>query len=45
MSLVELNGVNVSNLWVPPSNYPATCNGGYYLRSVGSFPWSHVEAM
>jgi serine protease len=45
MSLVELNGVNVSNLWVPPSSYPATCNGGYYLRSVGSFPWSHVEAM
>lgn len=45
MSLVELNGVNVSNLWLSPSNYPATCNGGYYLRSVGSFPWSHVEAM
>lgn len=45
MSLVELNGVNVTNLWVPPSSYPATCNGGYYLRSSGSFPWSHVEAM
>jgi serine protease len=44
MSSVELNGVDVTNLWVGPSNYPATCNGGYYLRATGNFGWSHVEA-
>jgi serine protease len=44
MSSVELNGVDVTNLWVGTANYPAACNGGYYLRAVGNFSWSHVEA-
>jgi hypothetical protein len=44
MDKVELNGVKVTNAWIGSSAYPATCNGGYYLRSVGNYPWSHVEA-
>jgi len=44
MSLVEMNGLNITNLWVSPANYPATCEGGYYLRAQGTVPWSHVEA-
>ncbi|XXT14743.1 S8 family serine peptidase [Sorangium sp. So ce429] len=43
MATVELNGVTLSNTWAPSSSYPATCDGGYYLRLVGNFPWSHVE--
>lgn len=42
-SSVELNGVDITNLWVGTANYPAACNGGYYLRSVSSVAWSHVE--
>jgi hypothetical protein len=44
MSRVELNSVDITNLWVPPSSFPASCNGGHYLRSIGTVPWAHVEA-
>ncbi|WP_437733542.1 S8 family serine peptidase [Sorangium sp. So ce1335] len=43
MATVELNGVNVTNTWVSSSSYPPACDGGYYLRMVGNFAWSHVE--
>ncbi|AUX25342.1 uncharacterized protein SOCEGT47_058860 [Sorangium cellulosum] len=43
MTTVELNGVSVLNTWVSPSSYPPACDGGYYLRLVGDFAWSHAE--
>jgi hypothetical protein len=43
MAAVEINGVGIANQWVAASRYPERCDGGYYLRSVGDFPWSHVE--
>jgi hypothetical protein len=42
-ALVELNGTSVTNQWKAASTFPATCNGGYYLRRIGNFAWSHVE--
>ncbi|WP_437687021.1 S8 family serine peptidase [Sorangium sp. So ce176] len=43
MATVELNGVSFLNTWVSPSSFPPACDGGYYLRLVGDFAWSHVE--
>jgi hypothetical protein len=43
MAAVEINGVSITNQWVSASRYPEACDGGYYLRSVGHFAWSHVE--
>ncbi|WP_437912650.1 S8 family serine peptidase [Sorangium sp. So ce302] len=43
MTTVELNGVSFLNTWVASSNYPPTCDGGYYLRLDGDFGWSHIE--
>jgi serine protease len=43
MTAVEINGVSIPNQWVAASRYPERCDGGYYLRSVGNAPWSHVE--
>lgn len=43
MSLVAVNGVDLTNRWVHSSSYPATCDGGYYARLVGGYSWSHFE--
>ncbi|WP_437780700.1 S8 family serine peptidase [Sorangium sp. So ce1097] len=43
MTTVELNGISFLNTWVASSNYPPTCDGGYYLRLDGDFAWSHIE--
>ncbi|HSC89497.1 MAG TPA: S8 family serine peptidase [Polyangiaceae bacterium] len=43
MNLVELNGTAATNQWKASGSFPATCNGGHYLRMSGPFSWSHVE--
>ncbi len=44
IDLLEINGVNVTNLYVPAGNLPAKINNLYYVYYKGSFAWSHFEA-
>lgn len=41
--VVNLNGQNITNTYVPASSYPAPVDGGYYLYYRGDVPWSHVS--
>ncbi len=41
---VTLNGVNVTNLYVPSSSYPAQISGYWYVAYNGPYAWSHFEA-
>ncbi len=40
---VSLNGVDITNIWIGRSDYPAMIDDGYYLYYNGSYPWSHLE--
>ena len=40
---VNLNGVDITNIWIGKNNYPSMIDGGYYLFYDGDYPWSHVE--
>ncbi len=41
---VTLNGVNITNIYVPASSYPPQIGGYWYVGFDGSFAWSHFEA-
>ncbi len=40
---VNLNGADITNIYLAQENYPEPIQGGYYLYFDGNFPWSHVE--
>jgi len=42
MSLVEINGVDFTNVW--SNNMPAAIDGKWYIHYVGTYSWSHFEA-
>lgn len=42
--ILEINGVNLLNVYVSAANLPAKQNGYYYIRFKGLFNWSHFEA-
>jgi hypothetical protein len=41
---VTLNGVNVTNMWVPSSSYPAQVGGFWYVAYNSGVAWGHFEA-
>ncbi len=41
---VTINGVNVSNIWMGSSSYPAQINGFWYVGYSSSVAWGHFEA-
>ena len=41
---VTINGVNVTNLYVASSSYPAKINGFWYIRYNSAVAWGHFEA-
>jgi hypothetical protein len=41
---VTINGVNITNLYMASSSYPAKVNGFWYVAYNGPFAWSHFEA-
>jgi hypothetical protein len=40
---VTINGVNITNVFMGSSAYPAKINGFWYVTYNGSFAWSHFE--
>jgi len=42
MSLVEINGVDFTNVW--SNNMPAPIDGKWYIHFMGQYAWSHFEA-
>ena len=44
LASLTINGVNLTNLYVASSSYPAKINGFWYVSYTGSFAWSHFEA-
>ncbi len=44
LASLTINGVNITNVYVPASAYPAKINGFWYVSYTGNFPWSHFEA-
>lgn len=43
LASLTLNGVNITNLYVPASSYPPAIDGYWYISYTGNYPWSHVE--
>jgi hypothetical protein len=43
LASLTINGVNITNQYVPASSYPAKIGGYWYIRYTGNFPWSHFE--
>lgn len=43
MTSVTINDLDVTNTWMSSSSFPATCDGGYYLRANANVSWAHVE--
>ncbi len=41
---VTINGVNISNLYVPAASYPAKVGGYWYVGYSSSVAWGHFEA-
>ncbi len=41
---VTLNGVNVTNVYVPAASYPPQIGGYWYVGYNGPYAWSHFEA-
>jgi PKD repeat protein len=41
---VTINGVNISNLYVPVASYPAKIGGYWYVGYSSSVAWGHFEA-
>ncbi len=42
-SSVTLNGVNITNVYVPASSYPAQIGGYWYVNYNSSIAWGHFE--
>jgi hypothetical protein len=43
-NLVTLNSLNITNLYVPSSSYPAKIGGFWYVSYSSSIAWGHFEA-
>jgi aryl-phospho-beta-D-glucosidase BglC (GH1 family) len=43
LTVLEINGVDITNIWTPVSQLPATVDGVYYIYYKGDYSWSHVE--
>ncbi len=43
-SSVTLNGVNITNVYVPSSSYPAQIGGYWYVSYNSTVAWGHFEA-
>ena len=41
---VSINGVNITNLYVPAASYPAKAGGYWYVGYSSSVAWGHFEA-
>jgi PKD repeat protein len=41
---VTLNSLNITNLYIPASSYPAKINGFWYVGYSSSVAWGHFEA-
>ena len=41
---VNINGVNITNLYVPAASYPAKVGGYWYIAYNSSVAWAHLEA-
>ena len=41
---VSINGVNITNVYMASSSYPAKIGGFWYISYNSSFGWSHFEA-
>jgi hypothetical protein len=41
---VTINGVNITNVYMASSSYPAKIGGFWYVSYNGPFAWSHFEA-
>ena len=41
---VTINGVNITNLYMASSSYPAKIGGFWYVTYNGPYAWSHFEA-
>jgi hypothetical protein len=44
LDLLEINGVDFTNLYVSSSNLPPKQDGLYYIHYIGAYSWSHFEA-
>lgn len=44
MTSVTINKVNITNVYVPASSYPAKSGGFWYVTYNGPYSWSHFEA-
>ncbi len=43
LTSLTLNGVNVTNVYMSASSYPAKINGYWYVSYNGPYAWSHFE--
>ena len=41
---VTINGVNISNVYIPVASYPAKINGFWYVGYSSTVAWGHFEA-
>jgi hypothetical protein len=41
---VNINGVNITNVYIPAGSYPAKVNGFWYVGYSSSVAWGHFEA-
>lgn len=41
---VTINGINVTNVWLDSSSYPAQIDGSWYIMYSSSAAWGHFEA-
>lgn len=44
LTLLEVNGVNLTNKYVAANSLPAKQNGLYFIHYIGSYSWCHFEA-
>jgi hypothetical protein len=44
LTSLNINGVNVTNLYVAAGSLPAKINGNWYIGYHGPYAWSHFEA-
>ncbi|AEJ62098.1 glycoside hydrolase family 10 [Spirochaeta thermophila DSM 6578] len=43
LDLLEINGTDYTNTWVPQHAIPASSDGCWYIHYESSVPWGHVE--
>lgn len=39
----NINGVNITNIYMGSWDYPAKIDGGYYIYHRSTLPWGHIE--